>query len=1088
MIPAQTRSPMRFVFSGPLIIRLAAALAFLSTPSWVHSQSTASKPASPTTAGDTVVLSPFTVASETDTGYAATETLAGTRLRTDLRDVGASLTILTPEFMRDLAVNSFDQALLYTPSVDNVEGDNTDANRQSGNQMRYGTGQSYSIRGFVTNSGEQSISHDFFAALETSDNYNVERTTLSLGPNALLVGVGNPQGTAVTTTKRAQLQRRKTEVEFRADRWRSGRVTLDHNQPIIADKLALRLNLLHDQKREFRKYEGQGQARATVSVVAKPFANTKLTLNHESYSIHTNAASLMWGFNSSALRWAAAGKPTVEFLPAGQQWTATRAYVDANGNRIRVAPGVADEDGFVDSRNDFDPQLVLNQNTGNQQRYVVGLNLRNPMINQRYQASLAVATFGGQGSANYQSKDPWVLLGLKKDSNLNSGTWDDPSQKVHGRWTQLFFEQKLLSGLYLELAGNVARHHRNLDPNNFSAISIDPNRYQPDGSPNPGYLVPFSDNGQMQFRLFDNKSEEYRGTLTYQLDLTKWHRWFGRHSFAGLAQSSRSFATQDLTRVFNYATTGLAGNGWSNDAVNATNLIGTRAYFLNGNVPVLPDSIQVWNNRAMLEGYGQLVGSTANEAAPIKLTRQSFLNVIKSKFVNETLSGGWQSHWFNGRLVSVMGLRKDDTKSYGAPTMRDVVLPGIPGAASDPLKQYYTPGNLVPINPAPSVTSEGLSRTMGAVLHALPWVSFTYSRSSNFLPVANANQLDALGQPAPNSKGKTDDYGIRLSLLGGRLALSVSHFRTFADNQVRNANASVGGTRNILARLRANYKVAGDSHFRDLQEVNFYPVDTGNVADTWSYVAEGYEMNLVFNPSRDWRMALSGSSNSNVLGTHLQAVGKYLYTDSKFQGLGTWRNLAAELTKVANGQRSASFDLDPASATARAQAAADALYITQQADSQERNYQDDQALTGVTTARNGKYAFNGLITRVFSEGRLKGWSVGGNFRWRGAGVIGYERLRDSSGQPTGRIDVSRPLKGSEFWDVGAMLSYQRRVFGNIAWRLQLNVQNLPNWQESRLVKSDYDTQAVYGKTNEIVPVLWELRRPRNYVLTSSFTF
>ena len=92
--------------------------------------------------GAAVELSPFVVASDKDTGYAATETLAGTRMRTSLRDVGASLTILTPEFLRDLGVNSFDQALLYTPSVDNVEGDNSDGNRASGSTLRYGTGQS----------------------------------------------------------------------------------------------------------------------------------------------------------------------------------------------------------------------------------------------------------------------------------------------------------------------------------------------------------------------------------------------------------------------------------------------------------------------------------------------------------------------------------------------------------------------------------------------------------------------------------------------------------------------------------------------------------------------------------------------------------------------------------------------------------------------------------------------------------------------------------------------------------------------------------------------------------------------------------
>ncbi len=48
---------------------------------------------------DPVVRTPFTVSTAKDTGYAASETLAGTRMRTSLRDVGASLTVLTPEFL-----------------------------------------------------------------------------------------------------------------------------------------------------------------------------------------------------------------------------------------------------------------------------------------------------------------------------------------------------------------------------------------------------------------------------------------------------------------------------------------------------------------------------------------------------------------------------------------------------------------------------------------------------------------------------------------------------------------------------------------------------------------------------------------------------------------------------------------------------------------------------------------------------------------------------------------------------------------------------------------------------------------------------
>lgn len=244
----------------------------------------------------------------------------------------------------------------------------------------------------------------------------------------------------------------------------------------------------------------------------------------------------------------------------------------------------------------------------------------------------------------------------------------------------------------------------------------------------------------------------------------------------------------------------------------------------------------------------------------------------------------------------------------------------------------------LPFYAEPSIVANGLSRTYSGVYHAWSWLSLTYSRSNNFLPVPNASWVDALGRPAPNSVGQTEDYGLRFSLWQGKIALGVNRFETSADNQARNANASVVATRAILNRLRNNYKTPGDAYFAELAAEGGYPVDTGNVSDTWSYVAEGYEMNLVFNPSRNWRVALSGSSNTNQLGTHLEAVGAYLYTDSKYQGLGTWKRFVSELRKVESGQSSSVFALNPASDAARTQAAADALFLEQQIAAQEKGY------------------------------------------------------------------------------------------------------------------------------------------------------
>ena len=55
---------------------------------------------------DIVELSPFTITASENVGYAATSTLAGTRLKTELRDVGAAISVYTEEFMVDIAARN----------------------------------------------------------------------------------------------------------------------------------------------------------------------------------------------------------------------------------------------------------------------------------------------------------------------------------------------------------------------------------------------------------------------------------------------------------------------------------------------------------------------------------------------------------------------------------------------------------------------------------------------------------------------------------------------------------------------------------------------------------------------------------------------------------------------------------------------------------------------------------------------------------------------------------------------------------------------------------------------------------------------
>lgn len=1030
-----------------------------------------------------VVLSPFVVATESDNGYAATETLAGTRMRSNLRDVGASLTVLTPEFMQDLAVTSIEQGLLFTPSVDAFQGNNNDA----GTQLRYSSGQTYTIRGFATNEGAQAISHDFFTALDATDNYNLERITLALGPNSMLIGVGSPQGVAVTTTKRAHFQRQKSSVQTQFDRWGSNRVLLDHNQPLIRDRLAFRFNLLHDQKRDFRRYEGQNQDRITLGATSKPFANTTVTVNHESYNIHRNVAPLVIPWDGAVLRWAAAGKPKVDFVSGGQTWTATRPYVDASGRPVPAAAGVVTADGYAHRQADFDPYSSLFAVANNTPTYVVGLGLANPMINTRYQASMQPANFGGSSNSAAGSKDPWRLLGIPKDANLNTGDWETPNQKEHGRWSTFSVEQKLTTGLYLSAAGNVARLAKDFDVDGFYPISVDVNRYLPDGTLNPGYLLPYSQTTAQQ-RSQLTQLEQYRAELSYQLDLTKMSRWLGRHNFGLLYQRDRTDTDQDVLNIFNRATVGLpTAGGWSSDALAGSNILNARVYFVNGNVPSLPGRQALMKMVGQLAGYGRMLGATANEAAPMDFSLQGAVRAIKGRFTDESRSFGWQAHWLNDRLVTLFGYRIDGTKAFGAPLMRGVIDPAVAGSNTVALSRYYTPSQQIPLNAAPDTEARGASRTWGGVYHLLSWLSLTYNQSANFQPVTSPGWVDALGRPAPNSTGKTRDLGIRLSLLSNRLSVGLTRFDTSAANQTRSSNAYIGGGRNIITRLRANY--AADSHFRDLPSSGGLPVDSGGAADTWNFKARGYELNLVFNPSRHWRIGLSGSSNENVLGEHLLATAEWLKTAKPYEGIPTWGKFATELEKVAAGQASSSFDLNPKDPAAQAQAAADALYIRQQITTQQNTYNNERAIEGVTTSRNGKYGINGLATYVFGQDTwLKGWSVGGNFRWRSPNTIGYLRLPGPTGAPNGILDRTKPVQGTAWWECGALLAYERRVFTKYNLRVQLNANNLFNLNSVRAVSADYDTNGVLGSVNSYTTYRWELRRPRNLVLTTTIDF
>jgi outer membrane receptor for ferric coprogen and ferric-rhodotorulic acid len=88
----------------------------LGTFPFVRGQAVTTQPAA---SDNAIVLSPFVVDTSQDTGYFASNTLAASRLKTDLKDIASSVTVLTEEFMNDLAANDVASALAFVSGAEN---------------------------------------------------------------------------------------------------------------------------------------------------------------------------------------------------------------------------------------------------------------------------------------------------------------------------------------------------------------------------------------------------------------------------------------------------------------------------------------------------------------------------------------------------------------------------------------------------------------------------------------------------------------------------------------------------------------------------------------------------------------------------------------------------------------------------------------------------------------------------------------------------------------------------------------------------------------------------------------------------------
>ncbi len=204
--------------------------------------------ASPETADEVVVLSPFVVDAAVDeNGYRATSTLAGTRVRTDLKDLASSISVVTQQFLQDTNARNSQDLLVYAPSTE-VTGIRGNFAGYAGTATFQENTLSATTR--VRGLDQADNTRDSYLTDIPWDSFNVGRIDLQRGPNSILFGTGSPAGIINASTNDASF---KTgyRVEDVVDQYGSNRLSLNLNQSLIDGVLALRFAAV----KEDRKFE-----------------------------------------------------------------------------------------------------------------------------------------------------------------------------------------------------------------------------------------------------------------------------------------------------------------------------------------------------------------------------------------------------------------------------------------------------------------------------------------------------------------------------------------------------------------------------------------------------------------------------------------------------------------------------------------------------------------------------------------------------------------------------------------------------------------------------------------------------------------
>ena len=778
-------------------------------------------------------LSPFTIAEEEDVGYLATTTLAGTRLKTPLRDIGAAVTVLTQELFEDTGATDAESILSYVSNaeVGGVQGNFLGVGslrtfqRAETSGIRINPQGNQRIRGLAS----ASLTRGFFLTNIPFDTYNTSRTTVNRGPNSLLFGIGEPGGVINNNVKNAVLGRSFGEISVRIGERNSHRETFDYNQELIAGRLAVRVMGLNEDTQHQQRPAFEADERVTLSLEAVLFKNeesnflgrTTLRASYETGSIDGTPPNVIPPANAM-VDWFSPPDLALQQIEGTTfpAWVTDGSFQpkfildnQANNYNRFNAPGSVIEPFFI--------HMGIVYNQPDARTATIGLpsdpgigammgRLQFRVVPDGPHAGRTQQNIFGTRSFVGNEATPNFTVPTINDRNV----FDNENHLISGQSNKTFhdfdainftLEQLLLDGdAGIEFAFDQQNYERGWQlpyttgnvggGSSSNDVKIDVTKYLTNGEENPNAGRPY-----VVFRGFpiDTRAidrESSRVTGFYEIDFAEKSDnmgWLGRHVFSGLynkqtidslSRSERHNWTNDSLDIVGEVLPGPLRN-WAREVFTMVYLAEPQFGAQSWQDIRLADNISV----PIPEDGGTFSGMYFNRRTGHLESNDNFrvtrflngANIDRQEVESEIF--GWQSYFLDGHLVGLAGWRNDKIEIFSRESA--VFLPD----------NTYDEANGLNLTEDPTFQFDHDTFTWSLVGH-LPFdlpggsqMSIHYAESENIQPTGVRRNV--LGEEFAPPTGITTEYGFTFSMLENRLSARFNWFET----NINGADAGIGG-------------------------------------------------------------------------------------------------------------------------------------------------------------------------------------------------------------------------------------------------------------------------------------------------------